>query len=115
MDLFVHLLPPDTSRPACCDRSLAQERSRGFLAHKLDALPCGSTNLQLKGAQLKLLGWATRGKRRWPTCGHHPCIRWSCAQLPCLSGAAGAGRQLSGKSSRVERWRETERRVGAQG
>ena len=31
-------------------------------------------------------GWATRGKRRWPACGHHPCLRWSCAQLPCLSG-----------------------------
>ena len=31
-------------------------------------------------------GWATRGKRRWPACCHHPCLRWSCAQLPCLSG-----------------------------
>ena len=31
-----------------------------------------------------------------------------------VAGAAGAGRQLSGKSSRVERWRRTERGVGAQ-
>ena len=31
-----------------------------------------------------------------------------------VAGAAGAGRQLSGKSSRVERWRGTERGVGAQ-